>query len=273
MPLMLLIGTVVIAISLSSCQQQPSSLPVQSTISPIGISYSERSDPNTPSADLYIEHSDGTKSLLRQNVNSDNDRNFLNSQVSKDCNKVVYTGYEDNNGDNIISFEDTAQIYIANLDGSDIYQIGSNSANNGLASWSPDSTQIAYMSDNGEGGEVWIANSDGTDAHQITTSANWAGHIHWSSNGEFIVFYSYDEDGSYLTVVNPDGSGYKRISENVGDRWGLFLNTDDRIIFWVDNLRYIVNADGSELSVFGDSNILIQDRERCSWPEKWAYAE
>ena len=98
----------------------------------------------------------------------------------------------------------------------------------GLVTFSPDGTQIAYLS----GGVVWMANADGSDAHEIladeATVLRDVSELEWSPAGDQLMIglnasgvgdspaiYTFDRDGSDFTKViaggisphwSPDGS-------------------------------------------------------------------
>jgi len=63
--------------------------------------------------------------------------------------------------------------------------------------WSPDSRQIAFISDRGGSSQVWIMNADGSQARQITNLATEADGVLFSPDGKRLIFTSavYPECG------------------------------------------------------------------------------
>src|ERR1700704_2832206 len=97
------------------------------------------------------------------------------------------------------------QIYVMNVDGSDIRQLTTVAANHGDPVWSPDGARITFGSDREGGGKlnVFVMNADGSGQQALTHFAPpyEAGDTNWSSDGEKIAF-QYDIDG--MKQSDPD---------------------------------------------------------------------
>jgi Tol biopolymer transport system component len=111
------------------------------------------------------------------------------------------------------------QIYVMNVDGSDIQQLTTVAANHGDPVWSPDGTRITFGSDREGAGKlnVFVMNADGSGQQALTHFAPpyEAGDTNWSSDGNKIAF-QYDIDGmkqsdpdahAEVWTMNADGSG------------------------------------------------------------------
>ena len=59
------------------------------------------------------------------------------------------------------------EIYVANLDGSDLARLTDNQANDGLPTWSPDGQAIAFVSDRGGVWAVWVMSPDGSNCRKL----------------------------------------------------------------------------------------------------------
>jgi Tol biopolymer transport system component len=79
--------------------------------------------------------------------------------------------------------------------------------------WSPDGTQIAFVSDRGGSPDVWVMNSDGSEAVNITNEEAKDHSPAWSPDGEWIAFASV-RDSLYweLYIMRPDGSDVQRLT-------------------------------------------------------------
>src|SRR5579872_770605 len=58
------------------------------------------------------------------------------------------------------------------------------------ARWSPDSKQIAFVSDRGGSSQIWSMNADGTNPRQITNLSTEAGGVLYSHDGKNLIFTS-----------------------------------------------------------------------------------
>jgi hypothetical protein len=76
--------------------------------------------------------------------------------------------------------------------------------------WSPDSRQIAYAADVGEGTGIFVATLGRTGAVRITDPSLKAIDPAWKPDGSVIAFQSYQT--STLHVVAPDGSDERRLA-------------------------------------------------------------
>src|SRR5262249_50322403 len=69
---------------------------------------------------------------------------------------------------------------------------------NQRARWSPDSKQIAYISDRGGSSQIWLMDPDGSNAKQVTSLSTEADGVVFSGDGKNFVFTSevYAECGA-----------------------------------------------------------------------------
>ena len=82
------------------------------------------------------------------------------------------------------------QIYTVPLYGGSPRQITTQGTDNERPEWSPDSKQIAFISDRGGSSQVWIMNADGSNPRQITNLSTEAGGVLFSPDGKKLVFTS-----------------------------------------------------------------------------------
>jgi Tol biopolymer transport system component len=115
-------------------------------------------------------------------------------------------------------------------------------------SWSPDSRQIAYAADRGQGSAIFVADLETFGPRQVVASMLRAIDPAWSPDGQWIAFQSQVGSGA-LHVVRPDGSDEHQLSWLTGTQlwpeWspdGQFILTTAK--FHGDFDIFTVSADG-----------------------------
>jgi Tol biopolymer transport system component len=108
-------------------------------------------------------------------------------------------------------------IWVVDVEGTNLVQITDSPGPDGWPSWSPDGTRIAFTSvrddcsyseapdcrttgDIGPHHDVWVVNVDGTGLARVT--AEFGQFVTWSPEGEYLLVSGFD-----LYVIRPDGTG------------------------------------------------------------------
>jgi len=152
---------------------------------------------------LYILHADGSETRLNEEpmVN-------VRAAFSPDGSRVALSGGDlyvvDAEGGRPVRFRFPAEAEHVGVD----------------VTFSPDGTQIAYLTNNGVG----VVNADGTDAHEILANEEtrrafrWVSGLQWSPAGDRIAIGLGRDPGIYTFA--PDGSDFtKVISGGVSPYW------------------------------------------------------
>ncbi len=122
----------------------------------------------------------------------------------------------------------------------------------GLPSWSPDGTRIAFVSDrDGRDIEIYTMNTDGSDPIRLTYNPGTDIYPNWSPDGRKIVFVTNRDGNGEIYTMNADGSDQTRLTDNpAADGMPAWSPDGSKIVFASsrDGNReiYIMNADGSD---------------------------
>ncbi len=161
----------------------------------------------------------------------------------------------------VLAFVRDGDIWTMNADGTNEVNLTNHPAIDEHPDWSPDGTQIAFISNrddvpgNGDGNlEIFVMNADGSNVRQVTTlgKASFAPYFH--PDGKRIIFSTnvHDPKGRDfdLYLIDVDGSGLERVTWNpTFDGFPMF-SPDGKKLVWASNR----NARER-----GETNIFIAD--------------
>jgi Tol biopolymer transport system component len=150
--------------------------------------------------DVYAMNLDGSD--LVQIIDSDPTADFQ-GRVSPDGSRLLFLSDRDGNVD----------IYVADIDGSNISQLTDTPTEEYSADWSPDGSQILYASSESGNDDVWVMNADGSNPVQLTDHTGLDGQCAFSPDGSQIVFVSDRGGNTNLWIMNADGSDSVQLTE------------------------------------------------------------
>ncbi|MFB3778914.1 MAG: alpha/beta fold hydrolase [Bryobacteraceae bacterium] len=107
-------------------------------------------------------------------------------QVSPDGRTVAFTVQKIDLESNLRP----SHIYTVPLAGGEVRQLTHEGNLNQRPRWSPDSRQIAFVSDRGGSSQIWLMNADGSAARQVTSLSTEADGVLFSPDGKRLVFTS-----------------------------------------------------------------------------------
>jgi dipeptidyl aminopeptidase/acylaminoacyl peptidase len=97
-------------------------------------------------------------------------------------------------------------IYLVPAAGGDARPITSEGSRNERPRWSPDSKQLAFVSNRSGSSQVWIMDADGSNARQVTSLSTEASGVLFSPDGKNLVFTS-----SVFPVCRDDACNKERL--------------------------------------------------------------
>ncbi len=143
------------------------------------------------------------------------------------------------------------EIYAMEAYGTGSVRITDNPAYDGRPSWSPDGSQIVFISNRDVPTQnVYVADADGTNVRRLTDSSAGDAYPAWSPDGSRITFTSARAGYSAIYSVRTDGFGLTQLTSNPsGDSYSDWSPDGTKIAF--TSIRdgnadiYVMNADGS----------------------------
>ncbi len=116
-----------------------------------------------------------------------------------------------------------ADIYVMDVDGSNVVRLTDAPGLDHFASWSPDGTKIAFTSsrdtdsETGEPNrEVYVMVADGSNAIRLTHHPAFDSEPSWSPDGRRIAFDTWSTSGLAVHVMNADGSNIIQLTDELG---------------------------------------------------------
>jgi len=168
-------------------------------------------------------------------------------RISPDDSKVVFFSNRSGNWD----------IYIINIDGTNLTQLTTDSNADYQPHWSPDGTKIVFKSNRSGHSNIWVMDSDGSNQIQLTTYTNGIDTppphgfgTDFSPDGTKIV-YGCNTTGNYdIWVMNSDSSNQIQLTtDSADDAHPCFSPDGTKIVFRSGRSGnsdiYIMNSDGS----------------------------
>ncbi|HMB69478.1 MAG TPA: hypothetical protein VKU85_09200 [bacterium] len=167
--------------------------------------------------------------------------------------RVVYTGFGSNG---------SLEIFIADLDGSNVTNLTNDPGRDWHPSVSPDGMWIAFESNRDGNDEIYVMGIDGEKPTNVTNDPAYDGNPAWSADGAKIVFDSR-RVGHNVFTMNADGTNVFQVTSQSGNTSrGSWSPDGTRIVYesgtGVDDV-WIINADGTGAVNLTNSPGIVDD--------------
>ena len=115
------------------------------------------------------------------------------------------------------------EIYVMNVDGSNLQQLTHSAGFDGAPIWSPDGNRIVFPSERDGDPEIYIMRANGADQSRLTNTPGDDSHPHWFPDGSRIIFNSartspdlkapWGKQYHEIHTMKTDGSDVRRITD------------------------------------------------------------
>lgn len=137
-------------------------------------------------------------------------------------------------------------IWVGDMDGSNLAQLTNDAAQEVFPRWSPDGTAIALSSNRDGDQEIYLMAPDGSNVRQVTHNGSDDLIATWSPDGSALAYVSMD-GGQHIRVMAPDGSGDRAVTSGANMEWWPTWSPDGRRIAYESaGVIFIVPVDGGD---------------------------
>jgi Tol biopolymer transport system component len=198
-----------------------------------------------PTHQVYTFKIDGTD-ILRINDKGED----ACSYYFPDGKRLVYTSTKDHpdlpKGDwsNANDYPQGAELYICDLDGSNVKRLTNNEYYDAEVSVSPDGEWILFGRQTEGKMDLWLMRPDGSDEHQITFTEDWQEGGAFFIDNETIIYRAWERkvQGTRpmpmsIYTMKKDGSEVKRITHDDGTNWAPYPSPDKEHFVFVKFLQ------------------------------------
>ncbi len=157
--------------------------------------------------------------------------------------------------------DQNTEIFTIEVDGKNLKRLTNNAYWDLYPTWSPDDTQIAFLSNRTKDLDIYVMNADGTNQHLLYDSGSHDADIHWASHtitftSGFKIWTIQDDGTNPTQVTNPANAGqWGNANLPIGDYDPRLSQDGTRIVF--ERLEstdsphgsyniYAINSDGTE---------------------------
>ncbi len=152
-------------------------------------------------------------------------------------------------------------IYIMNMDGTDIVNLTNHPAKEWFHRWSPDGQFITFLTDRDGNDELYRLYPNGSGLKNLTQSPGAEWGYAWSPQAGKIAFLTDRDGNDELYVMAADGTGVVNLSNHSAEERSFAWSPDGSQIAFTsdrdgDDELYVINSDGTGLVQLTHNNAI-----------------
>jgi Tol biopolymer transport system component len=131
-------------------------------------------------------------------------------------------------------FDPEMEIFSARPDGNDLVRLTNSKGYDAECSYSPDGTQILFVSDRDGDADIYVMSADGTNVRQLTNEPGYDGGPFFSPDGTWIAYRTdrVEKDMLQIHVMRADGSGDVALTSGKGVHWAPYWHPTKPWLIW-----------------------------------------
>ncbi|MBN1303507.1 MAG: PD40 domain-containing protein [Anaerolineales bacterium] len=181
-------------------------------------------------------------------------------EISPDGSLIAFTRW--------MQTSDTHAVWVVDRDGENPREVTSLGWD---PTWSPDGSQILFMSNRGGTPQLYVVGLDGSGLRQVADLPDLRGRSDWSQLGQ-IVTYSGKPWQRELFLMAIDGSGVHQITPAGGNSQGPSFSPNGQWVAFTSYYDHKGDIHGCEIYIMrinGTDLRRLTDNEYCDWQPRW----
>lgn len=159
------------------------------------------------------------------------------------------------------------EIYVMNIDGTDLKTLTRSAGIDISPAFSPDGSKIAFVSDRSGSPQIYIMNADGSNLRRLTFEGSYNTSPAWSPDSGLIVFVGRKNGKNQIFMIKSDGSELIQITDTGNNENPTFSPDGRYIAFDSDRTGrkgiYLMN-------IYGEGQRMVTPKNVKAMNPKWS---